>query len=85
MRIGVRIPDAPSIDDVEFAKRAEEEWKYESIWAGELWGEEIFVRLSTIAALTSTIDVGVGVANVFSRTPVVLAMAGASIQEASNG
>lgn len=85
MQLGVRIPDSNEIDDVDFCQRAEDEWGYESVWAGELWGTDIFVRLTTIASQTSSIGLGVGIANVFSRSPATLAMAGASLQDDSSG
>jgi alkanesulfonate monooxygenase SsuD/methylene tetrahydromethanopterin reductase-like flavin-dependent oxidoreductase (luciferase family) len=85
MEIGARIPDHGGIEDIEFSQRAEDDWEYESVWAGELWGSDIFVRLTQLATQTERIGLGVGIANVFSRSPAVLAMAGASLQEVSDG
>ncbi|WP_435194812.1 LLM class flavin-dependent oxidoreductase [Natronomonas sp. EA1] len=71
-------------DPVPLAVRAEE-LGYESAWLGELWGTSSVVTLTRIAERTNEIDVGSAILNVFSRTPAVLAMTAASIDDASDG
>ena len=57
---------------------------YDTVWAAELWGADAFVRLATIAATIPELRLGTAIANVFSRSPAVLAMAAASLQEVSD-
>lgn len=89
--VGLTIPKTPTRPNraspfgaVEFAVRTEE-LGYESVWTGEGWGTDSFVELTEIACATSDIRVGTSVVNVYSRTPAVLAMAGASLQRVSSG
>jgi alkanesulfonate monooxygenase SsuD/methylene tetrahydromethanopterin reductase-like flavin-dependent oxidoreductase (luciferase family) len=86
MRRGVLLPnvgDATATTD-EFATRIES-LGYDAIWIGELWGTDAFVQLATLAAATEGIALGTAIANVFSRSPAVLAGAAASIEERSSG
>jgi len=84
MRTGILVPqfglDAPG----DFGERAER-LGYDSVWSPELWGRSGIVHLSDIAVRTSEIDIGTAIVNVFSRTPAVLAMDTASLQEISDG
>ncbi|WP_336343526.1 LLM class flavin-dependent oxidoreductase [Halalkalicoccus ordinarius] len=58
---------------------------YDAIWTGELWGTDAFVQLTTLAAHTEGIALGTAIANVFSRSPAVLASAAAALEERSSG
>jgi alkanesulfonate monooxygenase SsuD/methylene tetrahydromethanopterin reductase-like flavin-dependent oxidoreductase (luciferase family) len=56
---------------------------YDSVWVSEGWGADVFVTMTEIARETTEIDVCSAVANVFSRSPTVLAMAATSIDRLS--
>lgn len=71
-------------DPADVAVRAEE-LGYGSVWLGELWGTSSVVTLAEIATRTSEIELGTAILNVFSRTPAVLAMTAASLDDASDG
>ncbi|HUX88216.1 MAG TPA: LLM class flavin-dependent oxidoreductase [Chloroflexota bacterium] len=58
---------------------------FSSVWLGEAWGYELFTSLADLARATTRIKIGAGVANVFSRSPAVIASAAATIDERSNG
>src|SRR5438094_143230 len=58
---------------------------FDSIWQGEAWGYELFTSLADFARVTARIKLGAGVANVFSRTPAVIASAAATLDERSGG
>ena len=59
---------------------------YESLWMTERSGhEEAFATLGYAAASTSRLRLGLGVANAYSRHPVLLAMAGATLDRLSGG
>lgn len=62
-----------------------EDLGYDSIWVSEGWGSDVFVTLTEIACATEEIGVGSAIANVFSRSPAVLAMASSSIDRISDG
>ncbi|QLD89929.1 LLM class flavin-dependent oxidoreductase [Natronomonas salina] len=78
------LPQVTSMDATELAVRAED-LEYDGVWLGELWGQSSVVRLTDIAARTDEIDLGTAILNVFSRTPAVLAMTAATLQDVSDG
>jgi F420-dependent oxidoreductase-like protein len=58
---------------------------YDSFWIPEAWGYEIFSMLTEIALKTKRIKLGTGIVNVFSRTPGLIAMSAATVDEVSEG
>ena len=58
---------------------------YEVFWMGEAWGQEVFSTLAWLSARTSNIQLGVGIANVFSRTPGLMAQSTATLDRLSGG
>jgi F420-dependent oxidoreductase-like protein len=58
---------------------------FDSIWLGEAWGYELFTSLADIVRVTKRVKVGAGVANVFSRSPAVIASSAATLDERSGG
>ena len=58
---------------------------YDSIWVPEAWAYEQFQLLTEIALATRTIGLATGIANVFSRSPGLLAMSAATLDEISEG
>lgn len=58
---------------------------YDSFWLPEAWGYEVFSLLTEMAVATKRIKLGTGIVNVFSRTPGVLAMTAATVDEISEG
>ncbi len=65
--------------------RAADDLGYDSVWLGEAWGYELFTSLADLARETSRIKLGAGVANVFSRSPAVVASTAATLDERSGG
>ncbi|SDC51442.1 LLM class flavin-dependent oxidoreductase [Natrinema hispanicum] len=84
MHLGVVIPRTGSHDPTDLAISAEAQG-YDSVWMGELWGSSSVVKLSEIAALTDEIELGTAIVNVFSRTPAVLAMTAATLDQVADG
>lgn len=84
MRLGALLPLTDGYDRVELAQRLEE-WGYESVWVSELWGVDALVILGAIASQTDKIGLGTAITNVFSRSPAVLAMAAATLNDRSEG
>ncbi len=68
-----------------FAHTAEERG-FESLWVTERYfHEETFSVLGYLAAATSSIRLGVGVVNPYTRHPALLAMGAATVDRISNG
>jgi F420-dependent oxidoreductase-like protein len=67
------------------AAQVAEDLGYDSIWVPEAWAYEQFQLLTEIALATDRIKVATGIANVFSRSPGLLAMSAATLDEVSEG
>ena len=52
---------------------------YDALWVGELWGRDAFVTLTEAAHADADLDLGTAIANVYSRSPAVLAGAAATL------
>jgi alkanesulfonate monooxygenase SsuD/methylene tetrahydromethanopterin reductase-like flavin-dependent oxidoreductase (luciferase family) len=62
-----------------------EEVGVEAVFTAETWGRDQFSLLTQIALATSKIKIGTGIAPVFGRSPAVLAMTFATLDELSGG
>ena len=62
-----------------------DELGYDSFWIPEAWGYEIFSLLTEVAVHTKQIKIGTGIVNCFSRSPGLLAMNAATVDEISEG
>ncbi len=62
-----------------------DELGYDSFWLPEAWGYEVFSLLTEIALKTKRIKLGTGIINVFSRSPGLIAMNAATLDEISEG
>ena len=67
-----------------FAQLAED-LGYDSIWIPEAWAYEQFQLLTEVALATRRLKLATGIANVFSRSPGLLAMSAATLDEISEG
>ena len=80
-RLGVAlIPhrDITMADYIRLAQLAEQQG-YDSIWAGESNGLELFTWLGVLLSHTSRIKVAPGIASIFTRTPALMTMAAATL------
>ncbi|MGI8926440.1 MAG: LLM class flavin-dependent oxidoreductase [Tepidiformaceae bacterium] len=62
-----------------------EEVGVDTVFTAETWGRDQFSLLTQIALATSRIKLGTGIAPVFGRSPAVLAMTAATLDELSGG
>lgn len=62
-----------------------EEVGVEAVFTAETWGRDQFSLLTQIALATSKVKLGTGIAPVFGRSPAVLAMTAATLDELSGG
>jgi probable F420-dependent oxidoreductase len=58
---------------------------FRSLWTNEASGRDALLLCQAWAAATTDLEVGVGVAPIWTRTPAQLAMASATLQESSGG
>ncbi len=75
---------APWLEVMEKVKIADE-LGYDSIWLGESWGYELFTSMADLVRVTKRIKIGAGIANIYSRSPAVLASTIATLDERSGG
>ncbi len=57
----------------------------DSVWLPEAWGYDALTPLAFLAARTTTIRLGSGIAQIGARTPAMLAMSAMSLQALSDG
>ncbi len=62
-----------------------DELGFDSVWLGESWGYELFTSMADLVHATKHIKIGAGIANVYSRTPGLLASTAATLDERSGG
>lgn len=62
-----------------------DELGFDSVWLGESWGYELFTSMGDLARATKRIKVGAGIANIYSRTPALIASTVATLDERSGG
>lgn len=87
-RLGLQIGFAGSpAERADIVRRVQiaEDLGVESVWVAEAWGRDAFSMLTHLALETSRIGLGTAIVNVFSRTPAVLAMTFATLDELSRG
>ena len=87
-RVGLmaEIPNFPGpwSEVMEKVKLADE-LGYDSIWLGESWGYELFTSMGDLVRITKRIKIGAGIANIYSRTPALIAGTVATLDERSGG
>ncbi|WP_042427199.1 LLM class F420-dependent oxidoreductase [Streptacidiphilus anmyonensis] len=75
---------APTPGFVELAQEAER-LGFDSVWTAESWGSDVFTPLTWIAAQTSRIRLGTGIAQMAARTPTATAMHAMTLDHLSGG
>jgi F420-dependent oxidoreductase-like protein len=65
--------------------RAAERLGYDSVWTAEAWGSDAFTALTWIAAHTTRIKLGTGIAQMAARTPTATAMHALTLDHLSGG
>ena len=58
---------------------------YDSFWLPEVWGYDSTTLLAEMAVKTKRIKLGTGIMNVYSRSPALIAMQAATLDEISGG
>ncbi len=91
-RLGLYLGRLPGFDKGGFDRReliecvrAADASGYDSFWLPEAWERDAFTVLTELAAHTSRIHLATGIVNVFSRSPALIAMSAATLDEISGG
>ena len=87
LKIGIEIPytDVANRDDLVTIAREAEDLGYHAMWCSEVYTYDAFTTLTHIAANTSTIKLGTNIAQIYARTPALLASTSASLDQLSGG
>jgi F420-dependent oxidoreductase-like protein len=91
-RLGLYLGRLPGFDKGGFDRReliecvrAADGSGYDSFWMPEAWERDAFTVLTELAVHTSRIHLATGITNVFSRSPALIAMSAATLDEISGG
>ena len=84
LQLGYWASQPPEYDWVGLA-RAAEDLGYDSVWTAESWGSDVFSPLAYLAASTSRIRLGTGIAQMAARTPTATAMHAITLDHLSGG
>jgi F420-dependent oxidoreductase-like protein len=91
-RLGLYLGRLPGFDKAGFDRReliecvrAADACGYDSFWMPEAWERDAFTILTELAVRTERIHLGTGIINVFSRSPALIAMSAATLDEISGG
>jgi probable F420-dependent oxidoreductase len=84
MRFGLILVSGTARGDVELAKRAEAAG-FDGVYTIEFFNRHGYVPLGAIAEATSRVRIGTGIANAFTRSPLLHASAAMDLDELSGG
>ncbi len=85
MKLGIGISEDLPVPVQQMLATHVESAGFRSLWTNEATGRDALLLCQAWAAATTDLQVGVGVVPVWTRTPAQLAMACATLQEASGG
>jgi len=91
-RLGLYLGRLPGFDKRGFDRReliecvkTADACGYDSFWMPEAWERDAFSILNEVALQTNRIGLGTGIINVFSRSPALIAMSAATLDDLSEG
>src|SRR3989442_14077590 len=91
-RLGLYVGRLPGFDKIGSDKReliecvrAADACGYDSFWMPEAWERDAFTILTELALNTERIHLGTGIIKIFSRSPALIAMSAATLDEISGG
>jgi len=87
LKLGLELPytEMGDRDALIALSRHAEALGYDAIWCSELYSFDAFTTLTQIACATETIRLGTNIANIYARTPAMLAGTAASLDQLSGG
>lgn len=87
LRLGLEMPYHDAQDrasNVDLARAAEANG-FDAVWVSELYSYDCFTTLTHLACNTTSIGLGTNIANMYARTPAMLASTAASLDQLSGG
>ncbi len=84
-RIGLAFRGAVPLEEIVAGAKHAEDRGYESIWTVEGYARDAFSLLTSVAHSTKRIGLGTGVTNIYTRSPLLIAVGAATVDEASQG
>src|SRR6185503_17242396 len=91
-RLGLYLGRLPGFDKRGFNRReliecvrTADACGYDSFWMPEAWERDAFTTLAELATQTERIPLATGIINVFSRSPALIAMSAATVDDISGG
>ncbi len=85
MRLGIGVSENLPLTTQQDLARLVEEAGYASLWSNEARGRDAMLTCQAWAAATRSLEVGVGVIPIWTRSAAQLAMSSATLQEATGG
>jgi probable F420-dependent oxidoreductase len=85
MKLGLGISEDLPIQVQQLLAAQVESAGFQSLWTNEASGRDALLLCQAWAAATTDLQVGIGVVPIWTRSPAQLAMASATLQEASGG
>jgi F420-dependent oxidoreductase-like protein len=87
LKLGIELPytETHDRDGLIALTREAEALGYDSVWASELYSYDAFTTLTQLATATERIKLGTNIANIYARTPAMLAGTAASLDQLSGG
>lgn len=84
MKVGLLLTTGDASENLAIAQRAEQAG-FNSVWCVDFQSSNALVQAAAIAAATSRIEIGTGIANTFTRSPMVLGSGILDIDTLSGG
>ena len=84
MQLGLVLTGGAPTQDMALAQRAEAAG-FDSVYTVDFFASNALVRIAAIAAVTKRVRIGTGIANTFTRSPLVLGTAALDLDELSGG
>lgn len=85
MSVGLILPTYVNREERLTLAESADDLGVDAVFTGESASSNLFIDLTWIATRTSTVKVGAGIANVFSRSPSLIALSAAELDEISDG
>ena len=85
MPVGMMLPTYIDREERLTLAESADDLGVDAVFTGESASSNLFIDLTWIASRTSTVKIGAGIANVFSRSPSLIAVGAAELDQISDG
>ncbi|WP_254525841.1 LLM class flavin-dependent oxidoreductase [Natrinema caseinilyticum] len=85
MAVGLMLPTYLDREERLTLAESADDLGVDAVFTGESASSNLFIDLTWIASRTSTVTIGAGIANVFSRSPSLIALSAAELDGISDG